>query len=595
MLHSGAVELGITLPGATPPRSARDFSPLPLLPATKQTNVGRAGSVHEQEAERVSEQVMQMPEPQLDRNRGGTVSAKSGALGQIAVPPQVGEVLSSPGQPLDTASLARMGDHFGHDFSSVRVHTGPLAARSAESVAAQAYTVGSDIVFGAGRYDPATRTGQRLLAHELTHVVQQSGAAQDVVSSGQFGPKVSARTPVSLAAQPDPSMTGSWFEPIEIQPDPDLDKSLGLQIVDPSEIEAKIRRFLSVPGSGPAYGQSKTDFRSNPRIAKANLEHSHWPDDHARLSYARGYFEQFLGSAGDAVESETLVQAMVNYEVQVQSQAADLVVHHPLTPEERAKLRQLRKQRSVQAQQRASFEGPLAKARAEFVSNQQSSFGHTDQLLWQNEIDKVADSVILAARDVSNSIPLAFFEYYSDHMILKMSSSDEKKAEKNDTFALTDPHDDTRLRWDLTSFPEEKLGPILLHELGHTHDVSSGMGLGDFQEGHGYAVEYFLSKDKDRRDGIVTLLSGDAVLSHSQKKPGQNLFSVTLATLIALSEVIQHGSSPHLTPDLTPDAAAAKILIAERVERSQPDSDELAAITEYVKRHLDTFDMPRFY
>ena len=70
-----------------------------------------------------------------------------------------------------------MEPRFGHDFSRVRVHTDQAASRSAEALAAQAYTVGSDIVFGAGRYAPASRDGQRLLAHELAHVQQQSGPA----------------------------------------------------------------------------------------------------------------------------------------------------------------------------------------------------------------------------------------------------------------------------------------------------------------------------------------------------------------------------------------------------------------------------------
>lgn len=71
-----------------------------------------------------------------------------------------------------------MESRFGHDFNRVRVHTDHVASRSAEAVAAQAYTVGSDIVFGAGRYAPASRDGQRLLAHELAHVLhQQSGPA----------------------------------------------------------------------------------------------------------------------------------------------------------------------------------------------------------------------------------------------------------------------------------------------------------------------------------------------------------------------------------------------------------------------------------
>jgi hypothetical protein len=69
-----------------------------------------------------------------------------------------------------------MEARFGHDFSGVRVHTDALAARSAGAVSAHAYTVGSHVVFASGRYAPTSREGQRLLAHELTHVVQQEGA-----------------------------------------------------------------------------------------------------------------------------------------------------------------------------------------------------------------------------------------------------------------------------------------------------------------------------------------------------------------------------------------------------------------------------------
>ena len=91
------------------------------------------------------------------------------------VPSIVHEVLNSPGQPLDRGTRAFMEPRFGHDFSKVRVHTDAKAAESARAVNAQAYTVGSDIVFGTGRYS-ANPDGKRLLAHELTHVVQQSGA-----------------------------------------------------------------------------------------------------------------------------------------------------------------------------------------------------------------------------------------------------------------------------------------------------------------------------------------------------------------------------------------------------------------------------------
>ena len=92
------------------------------------------------------------------------------------IPSIVSDVLGSAGQPLDAAARTWMEPRFGHDFSNVRVHTDTLAAQSAQAVNALAYTVGRDVVFGAGQYAPATARGSRLLAHELTHVVQQAGA-----------------------------------------------------------------------------------------------------------------------------------------------------------------------------------------------------------------------------------------------------------------------------------------------------------------------------------------------------------------------------------------------------------------------------------
>ena len=83
------------------------------------------------------------------------------------------------GQPLEGDLQSDMEGRFGADFSGVRVHTDGQAAASASSVNAHAYTVGNDIVFGSGRYDPASPTGQRTIAHELTHVVQQRSGPVD--------------------------------------------------------------------------------------------------------------------------------------------------------------------------------------------------------------------------------------------------------------------------------------------------------------------------------------------------------------------------------------------------------------------------------
>jgi hypothetical protein len=103
--------------------------------------------------------------------------AASDVMPARAVPEVVREALRSPGQPLDTATRSLMEPRLGHDFSRVRVHADGQAAKSARALNALAYTVGRDVVFGAGQYAPRLKAGQSLLTHELTHVVQQGNAA----------------------------------------------------------------------------------------------------------------------------------------------------------------------------------------------------------------------------------------------------------------------------------------------------------------------------------------------------------------------------------------------------------------------------------
>lgn len=88
-------------------------------------------------------------------------------------PPIVHDVLRSPGEPLPVRLSRQMSAQLGHDFARVRVHTDPVAAESAESVDAAAYTVGEHVVLGRSTPDPSTTQGQAILAHELAHVVQQ--------------------------------------------------------------------------------------------------------------------------------------------------------------------------------------------------------------------------------------------------------------------------------------------------------------------------------------------------------------------------------------------------------------------------------------
>ena len=111
--------------------------------------------------------------------------ASGGGAAPAAVPPIVHDVLRSPGRPLDAATRAFMEPRFGHDFGRVRVHADEHAAESARAVNAMAYTVGNDVVFARGQYSPGLRSGQQLLAHELSHVVQQGGMSQPVPGAAQ--------------------------------------------------------------------------------------------------------------------------------------------------------------------------------------------------------------------------------------------------------------------------------------------------------------------------------------------------------------------------------------------------------------------------
>jgi hypothetical protein len=100
------------------------------------------------------------------------------------------ETLRSPGQPLDSATRAFMEPRFGQDFSHVRVHADSKAAESARGVNANAYAVGSHIVFGAGKFSPHLNEGKQLIAHELTHTIQ--GGSKSPVEVHSVAPHDSA-------------------------------------------------------------------------------------------------------------------------------------------------------------------------------------------------------------------------------------------------------------------------------------------------------------------------------------------------------------------------------------------------------------------
>ena len=161
-----------------------DFSQIPVHPNSPFTiqpklTVNTPGDEYEQEADRISDHVMRSSDGGR-KNRQNTcghfqtMRLKANDAGKPDVPPIVHEVLSSSGQPLDAATRAFMEPRFGLDFSHVRVHAVGKAMESARAIGAVAYTLGHNLVFGAGQFEPYTFNGKRLLAHELTHVLQNS-------------------------------------------------------------------------------------------------------------------------------------------------------------------------------------------------------------------------------------------------------------------------------------------------------------------------------------------------------------------------------------------------------------------------------------
>ncbi len=177
--------------------------------------VGATNDPLEAEADRVADRVMRMADPAPPaRESAGTVrrmcseckkeeeekrpdvqrkSATVGGSGGPA-PDSVQDVVSSGGKPLGPAERGFFEPRLNAGLENVRIHADAHAASSANSIGAQAFTVGNHIAFGAGKFAPGTHAGKRLLAHELAHTLQQSGAPRT------NGPSFGARTQSVTAA-----------------------------------------------------------------------------------------------------------------------------------------------------------------------------------------------------------------------------------------------------------------------------------------------------------------------------------------------------------------------------------------------------------
>jgi Domain of unknown function (DUF4157) len=196
--------------------------------------VGSARDRQEVEADAMAAQV-------LGGGRAGQTRAISDGMEQTEAPHIVHEVLHGAGQPLDGGARALMEPRLGRDLSGVRVHTGAQADESARALGARAYAVGRDAVFAAGQYDPGSREGLRLLAHELSHTVQQTGG-------GGAGRGLSSAAP-AVAREPTPQDAPKKDESKK-KPDPVTVTAPAEELLNPSGPIAPVK------GSGQTSGGS---------------------------------------------------------------------------------------------------------------------------------------------------------------------------------------------------------------------------------------------------------------------------------------------------------------------------------------------------
>jgi hypothetical protein len=275
------------------------------LPLQFSLKVNTPGDEYEQEADRVAETIMRMPQPAVQRNtcacgkplgpdgmcaeckkkqeqelqRKATGDAGETPAYAEAVSPMVHQVLQQPGRPLDNSTRAFMESRFGQDFGRVRVHTDTQAAELSDSFNAQAFTIGQNIFFGERMYSPGTFSGRRLLAHELVHTQQQSGASFNagkgtalfVQRGGKKGPTTDPRScggwdcaPMGDCKKPDgksaPTATPSTSWSLTVKLDLDVLKAEDISVA--GEVGHAYVEFNESNGDKYTYGHYHNKTKS---------------------------------------------------------------------------------------------------------------------------------------------------------------------------------------------------------------------------------------------------------------------------------------------------------------------------------------------
>jgi len=290
--------------------------------AQRRLAISQPHDTYEQEADRVAEEVMKAPaqtedvarkisrpviqrmctdceEEELQRQAEDEETeeeqlvqgkSESGPTGEVSEEQSARiEDIKSGGESLPSSSLNFFEQRFGHDFSGVRVHADDRAVQSAKAIHAQAYTSGQHIVFGAGHYSPETQSGQRLLAHELTHVVQQTGERRLMRQEEETAPETDTET--SSETSGDAEAAGlilPGYIPFSPEISSGFPGPLAGESEGPSEESAEVSRAPAADSadsrSPEEQAKSEAPYETGiaPENLAADLSHGHKLDDGVR-------------------------------------------------------------------------------------------------------------------------------------------------------------------------------------------------------------------------------------------------------------------------------------------------------------------------
>jgi hypothetical protein len=492
--------------------------------------VGAVANSLEHEAVRVADQVMRTPDPHApvaiavspnarqagaacqDEDRLQVEPAGLEGADNSKAPAVVREALRSPGRPLDNEARNLLGPRFGTDFAEVRVHCGPLAEQSARAIGARAYTVGKDIVLGAGPFSPATPDGRRLLAHELTHVVQQAGV----------GPSVQRQPYLSKPdARPE---TKSPKAPAK-NSDPTLSPFVSADMV------RELRR------DNDAWTLTIDSFFRDPDSVRRLI----WPS-----RVPPGVTITLDVAILEPVEMERFVLKGVTFDTlkTMEPSFAKLFSAHGLEDE--------------------SKEGvAVQNARAAFRDRHK---GHGDWVL--NSID-------FALKRITKRNPellIAYYNYYAKHELRDEKKFWQHRSYEADTNTGDTEYGDTlinrRVLWLTSEFPSNDptslLAGTLIHEYVHTpQGGGESFGSGLPKEAKAYGIELFFSErmgDTKRAEHIINYMSSNDPLSNAYS--AGPIFNKSYRIMRALYESIDQGG---------PAAKNAREMSVEFISKNSTD------------------------